>query len=197
MAKKAKRSEAKLSGPGMKELFKAETLESWEDRLLDWLFARHRIARALRSQIREEQLAKVDGESAFLEAWNMAFPDYPVWYGATIIRHIDKKCPVSLLMCQMSRSELVRKFEAFEEEVGDERNKPLALIVRWPNLVRRGEISGALVLHDGEPEWSVPGTRLTWVYSEPDLGKLTLQPLSLLVKEIDVRAGGRWRPQGF
>jgi len=193
----AKRSEKKLAGPGMAEIRRAETLESWEDQLLDWLFSRHRVARALRNRIREEQLERVDGESAVLEAWNEAFPDYPVWYGATIIRHIDKQCPLSLLMCQMSRSALVRKFEAFEEEVGEGRSKPLALIVRWPNLVRRGEISGALVLHDGEPEWSVPGTRITWVYNEPECGKLTLQPLSLLVKEIDVRSGGRWRPEGF
>ena len=182
-----------LAGPGEADIRKVTGLESWEDQLVDWLFIRHKIRGPVRDMIRDRHEAETTSRDLTLESWNDHFPSYPVWYVGTVLRAIDKNCSGTRMLCRMRETALVEAFNEAENEVGDV-GKPLALIVRWPQAVRHGEPSGGMVLHNAAPNFQVPGSRVIWTHTDPDYEMLTLQPLSLLAKEIDSRFEGSWRP---
>jgi len=182
-----------LAGPGMADITKVENLEHWESQVVEWLFVRHRIRGNLRQALRERHLGMTGQEHVTIEAWNDGFPTYPVHFAASMIRRANE-IPHGHLFCRFRETQLARKFDKTADEIGDEIDKPLALVIRWPQLIRSGEASGGMVLHNREPDLRVPGSRLVWSHTEPEYGMLTLQPLSLLIKEIDAAEGGAWRP---
>lgn len=182
-----------LAGPGMADVTKVDDLDHWEDQLVEWLFVRHKIRGNVRSALRARYTERRGVNELTLDAWNDGFPSYPIFFVGAMIRGVDK-ISHGKLFCKFRQQRWLQLYEDAEEEYSDDHSKPLGLIIRWPGLQQNGEPSGGMVLHNRAPDTSVPGCRFLWSYNEPDIGMLTLQPLSLLIKEIDSAAGGFWKP---
>lgn len=178
--------------PTVKELHERDDAR-WEETMVETVCTRLKISRPDRANMRQWSEREFGTSDLTFAAFHEVVPEFPVYFGCTVIRNLGKKVPVSALFMRFRHTPIFRAYEKLGESVPMTAGRHyLGLLFKWPNLVRAGESPTGLVLHNRPSPLGVSGTRLTWVLdqsSNPSTAsdepiRLFVTPLSVLLAEI-------------
>ena len=139
-----------------------------------------------------------------LRIFHDEFPTFPTILIAKRWRQIREQCRISDLFGNFRSRKFVKEWKQARDTYSGGIDGHFGLVFYWPYLKgqllpREGEKparehggSVGLVLHDGAINWDVPGVRVVCV--SPFGGRYVLEPLSVLLGEIDAECGGTWHP---
>jgi len=184
-----------LVGPTAAD-FRQHSTEEYESQITAVLCRHYQIPTTVRKAMMKEHEAQTSVRGLTLDRWHEYYPGFPIYLGAVVITNLPKDSPVSKLFTSFGRRKFMVEYETLlESRPVSAENMACGLVFRWPHLSGPGAAPTGLVLHNRGIVEEVPGVRMIWV--PPDNGeKLTIEPLSILLKSIHHQADGRkWVPE--
>ena len=172
----------------------------YEGEIVTHLLSRYGIGPGVKERLRHYR----GTNQLTLEAFHEEFPTFPITLAARRWRKIREKNRLSDLFGNFYDRNFYKAWHEERDKVSGGVDGDFGLVFHWPYLKGRFEPTGGgkrrrepggsvgLVLRDGSPNSAVPGTRVLVVGAGG--AQFTLEPFSVLLREIDENCGGEWNP---
>ncbi len=180
--------------------YAAKDSQKYEDTIVAHLCSRYELGSGVRQRLRRQ-----GGGILKLRIFHEEFPTFPMILVARRWRQIREQSRVSDLFGNFPTRKFVEEWRRECRAYGGGIDGHFGLVFHWPYLkgqylpgedgarpVRERGGSIGLVLRNGAPNRDVPGVRVVCI--GPSGGRFVLEPLSVLLSEIDFECGGMWCP---
>lgn len=169
----------------------------FEEEIVNYLFSRYDLPRSVRSQMLRTQRDQVGRPGLTLDAFNEAFPAFPIYLVAVKLEKVRDQNPVHKIWMDFANRKFVKEFEKLKDLVpGDVTT--YGLVFHWGFLKATGrqkvdERASGMVIHNREPRIDLIGSFRGYCRPRRGSERLYLESLSALLTTIDKESpGGKW-----
>lgn len=178
-----------LKGP-TKEDFRQHHADEFEDQIVAVLCRHYGVPTIVRERMRTANQDWIGEKVLTFIQWYDFYPEFPMYFGSTVIPHLPKDATVSKLFTSFGTRKFIEEYEVLLESAPTPDSCPTGLIFKWPYLAGPGSPPTGLVLHNRSFNEGVAGVRITWI--SPDTkSRLTIEPLTILLTTLDVETPGK------
>lgn len=164
--------------------------DKWEHSIVQALCVKLNLSTAIRNEMRDWASSHDQGRRLTFAGFRHAVPEFPLLLAGRLITNLSEKVSVAALFRDFQATVLLPAYARIQEELDTE--ELLGMVFRWPRLGKKGQPPAAMVIHDLQGNYEVPGVRFTWragresrparIQTVPR--RLTMCSLELLLDEI-------------